>query len=539
MAFIQSVSRNYPYGVSLVCLLLLAFFVFCGLSESDLSFLFKSDTLYLPSMYKDIYLDGNSLEGWHVNPAPNFFPDMPLFFFLNLCCGSFIKATMFYGIVQVGLTSMLIFGLLKKVSANFQLYGSLMNLMLMSFLLVHFVDTHFGYSFQLLVNGYHFSAFINALFCLNYIFAFLRKQNKLWLFLVVLHGTLSIASDRLFLVTFVTPAFILGLLMLIKRGKEAIWLILAAVLTGYTGLELFKYIEQSGYVSIPDPHTFMDFENIKQSWDILKVQLADWLSLGKLKGWILIGVIASFLLMTIYTILNIGLITKKSKAKPSNSNLLTALLPIFMLVVFVAPILNGSYTGWDTMRYNFSSYIIGLGFLPFAVAQFFNPQELRWGKLLKTVCVIPLVVVIFTWVCLPEKGYRKFVDYCPQRVKALDKVVDKYDLRYGIAPYKDAKVITMFSKNNLRVYTVFDGLTPWFHVTNHNWYYKEVSDWGEDLKFDFVLAKNQTARETTHELLEPILDSLSVADWTLYKTADFAFPHDGKNWKPLLSRSAE
>jgi hypothetical protein len=129
-------------------------------------------------------------------------------------------------------------------------------------------------------------------------------------------------------------------------------------------------------------------------------------------------------------------------------------------------------------------------------------------------------------------------------VQVLDKVVDKYDLRYGIAPYKDAKVITMFSKKNLRVYAVFDGLTPWFHVTNHNWYYKEVSNWGEDLKFDFVLAKNQTAknqtaRETTHELLEPILDSLSVADWTLYKTADFVFPHDGKNWKPLLSRGAE
>ena len=446
---------------------------------------------------------------------------------------------MVYGVAQVGLTSMLIFGLLKKVSANFQLYGALMNLMLMSFLLVHFVDTHFSYSFQLLVNGYHFSAFINALFCFNYIFAFLRKQNKLWLFLVVLHGTLSIASDRLFLVTFVAPAFILGLLMLIKRGKEAIWLILAVVLTGYTGLELFKYIEQSGYVSIPDPHKYMDFENIKQSWAILKGQLADWLSLGKLKGWILIGVIASFLLMTTFTILRIGLFTKKSKAKPSNSFLLTALLPIFMLIVFVAPILNGSYTGWDTMRYNFSSYIIGLGFLPFAVAQFFNPKELRWGKLLITVCLFPLVVVIFAWFCLPEKGYTNLVEYYPQRVQVLDKVVDKYDLRYGIAPYKDAKVITMFSKNNLRVYTVFDGLTPWFHVTNHNWYYKKVNNWDEDLLFDFVLAKSEESRGVTHELLEPILDSLSVSDWTLYKTAGFVFPHDGKNWKPLLLRSAE
>ena len=36
----------------------------------------NSDTMYLPSIYYDIFKDGNSINTFHLNPAPNFFPDM-------------------------------------------------------------------------------------------------------------------------------------------------------------------------------------------------------------------------------------------------------------------------------------------------------------------------------------------------------------------------------------------------------------------------------------------------------------------------------
>ena len=517
--------------------MLLAFFVFCDLSEWELSFLFKSDALYLPSMYKDLYIDGNTLRGWHVNPAPNFFPDMPLFFLLNLCSSNFISATIIYGVIQTGLTSLLLYLLIKKVDTNYRLNGLLLNLMLMAFLLVHFVDEHFAYSFQLLINGYHYSAFLSALLCFNFVFSFLQSKNRRWLLLIVIFGSIAIASDRLFIVTFSASTFALGVGLLFNRWKAGVWVLLTVILTSYTGLELYKFILNQGYITIPEPHKFMDFENIKQSWFILMGQLGDWLSLAKLKGWILIGAIASFVLMLINVALKLPKIVGK-KSEADHKSLFVFLTFSFILTVFIAPVLNGSYTGWDTMRYNFSSYIVSLSLLPVAFSLFLKPRLIpKW--VLTLTPIVPIAIVMIVYLGLPHGGYSKIAKYYPPRVKGVDQISEKYNLQCGIAPYNDAKVITMFSKSNLRVYTVFDGLTPWFHVTNHNWFYKKAGDWSQDVTFDFVLAKNKEARNATRQLLGPNLDSVSVSEWTLYKTEGFTFPDDGVHWKPLLSGGSE
>ena len=517
--------------------MLLAFFVFCDLSEKDLSFLFKSDALYLPSIYKDLYIDGNTFRGWHVNPAPNFFPDMPLFFLLNLCSGSFILATIMYGVIQVGLTSLLLYLLIKKVDANYHLNGLFLNLMLMTFLLVHFADGHFAYSFQLLINGYHYSAFLSALLCFNFVFSFLKSKNRRWLFLIVIFGSFAIASDRLFIVTFSAPALALAAGLMFNRRKAGVWVLLAVILTSYTGLELYEFILRQGYIKIPEPHKFMDFENIKQSWFILVGQLGDWLSLTKLKGWILIGAMVSFVIMLINVVLQLPKIVGK-KAQADYKSLFVFLTATFILTVFIAPVLNGSYTGWDTMRYNFSSYIVSLSLLPVAVGLFLKPRSIpKWVFSLAT--VVPIAIVVVVYLGLPNGGFSKTTNYYPPRVEAVDQVAEKFNLQYGIAPYNDAKVITMFSKKKLKVYTVFDGLTPWFHVTNHNWFYKKVGGWNQDVTFDFVLAKNKEARNATRQLLGPNLDSVSVSEWTLYKTDGFTFPNDGVHWEPLLSGRPE
>jgi len=72
--------NNYWFITGILLSVVLILLWFSSLGENQFLILFSSDALYLPSIYKDIFVDGNSMQGWTFNPAPNSVPDMLLFF---------------------------------------------------------------------------------------------------------------------------------------------------------------------------------------------------------------------------------------------------------------------------------------------------------------------------------------------------------------------------------------------------------------------------------------------------------------------------
>ena len=529
--------NKIAWWASLCLLLLTVVLIYASLSEWDIQYLIKSDTLYLPSIYEDLFINNNTIKGWNVNPAPNFFPDMPVYFTLHFLFGGDILLTTFaYSLLQVAFTSLLFLLLFKQLKIAYWQFGSLANVLITSILLVHFYDDHFLFSFELLINAFHFSAFTCALacFCLSYWFLNTHKYYVLaFLAACVLLCTIS---DKLFLVTFTVPAIIISLFSFHKGWKNALLMISIVVASSYLGLKAFDWVAKTGYIYIPQPHKYLDYDNIKASWNTLMDQYHTYLKINNLLAYILILLACSIVLSLFYALKLLRKVFQEKAWIVSNIEGFMILVALYVVGNLLAPILNGNYTGWDTIRYNISAYVFGLVCLPILISKIsYIKQFCKENNRLLIIVFISLqgIGILATPLFKEYNSISHYFTYKPTFVSKLDSTKQTLGLQYGIAPYNDAKLTSMFSEKNLRVFAVFDEQTPWFHVTNNNWFYRETGNWTTPLKFDFVVVRNEKARKEVYKLLSPLQDSVVFDGFTLYKTLPFHYP-DGQYIPQLL-----
>ncbi len=88
--------------------ILLCIILFATIREDQIPVYFNSDTLYVPSIYHDLFIDGNSFAGWHLNGAPNIFPDMIMYFIIQIFFNSFIPAMLTYSFLEFILLMLLL-----------------------------------------------------------------------------------------------------------------------------------------------------------------------------------------------------------------------------------------------------------------------------------------------------------------------------------------------------------------------------------------------------------------------------------------------
>ncbi|MCD6598556.1 MAG: hypothetical protein J7L04_12755, partial [Bacteroidales bacterium] len=74
-------------------------------------------------------------------------------------------------------------------------------------------------------------------------------------------------------------------------------------------------------------------------------------------------------------------------------------------------------------------------------------------------------------------------EYYPEKVRIIDDIARKEGLLKGVGNYWDAKFISMFSRQNVRVYAVFSGLQKYYHLANENWYNADTAI------FNFIIDK--------------------------------------------------
>ena len=92
----------------------------------------------------------------------------------------------------------------------------------------------------------------------------------------------------------------------------------------------------------------------------------------------------------------------------------------------------------------------------------------------------------------PYDKLDNYFNYYPEYIECIDNCKDELDLEYGFSSYWYAKQITMFSKNDNRVYSVhLNTVIPNFHVRNKNWYYKNEYGKYKDPKFNFYIVEPQ------------------------------------------------
>jgi len=529
----MAVSREKIFRVVFIFSLLLNAILVCqnigSFTAYDLRLFFLSDMLYLPSLYKDLFIDYFTLDGWRLNASPNIIPEWPVYFFLRWISGDFRIASFLYAIVSVLLinifTAMLYKEVYRKMSFLFLTY---LSLAYSAFLLqYYFIGEDALSSFYLFLSGFHTGAFIMALLGFWLFFRYLnrgKKNSLLFLFLVSLMATFS---DRLYIIYLVFPVFV-SLVFILNRGVKAklfhsLLSISAGVILGLFSIQILKSKEILEFADVSS--RMLNFDGFGASIVIFLDHMAYFFKAGGTSRLIIIISVISVLAGTWMSVEYVFF--RKRKDTPIQEKIFIIVIFSFIVMVLVNPIINGSYVARSIFRYNVYSLYIAV-----TVLSVYMYLLSRKYKILKNVFSIVLVLIlaglIITMTSREVKsgsaaGLGKLFNYYPTEVAEVDSLVLENNLKYGVANYWYAKVITMFSHYNHRVYSVYPNMMIYQHVANIQWYYAGDKGKYNEPIFDFIVLNNFENNEEIKNFFNDDIDTLGLQHIKILKVPEFDF----------------
>lgn len=490
--------------------------------QVDLEYLFMTDALYLPSVYKDCIVDGNSLGDWYLNPAPNFFPDMVLYSALNALVVDFRLASYLYPIVQFVLIGLLLRTILmenkvvgddKGIAAGF--------LMMVLPVFSGWWDDDFITTFQLLINAYHMGALVNALIATWFLVRLIGRIVAWELIALIVVVLLGAVSDKLFWLMFVGPATLACLLLCLNpiarpRAMVLTMLVPLSVLSGHL---LMKAILDAFPMRLADPYALLAFDRIGSSWSWFIEQLRWYLENGPLGMFLVMTMLAVFSGSLRSAVLLTARWPRAVRAGDDGANrrfVLQAMAAMFFPIVLLAPVLNGSFDGADSIRYNYAAFLLS----PFALGVALGNWSPRAARTLVT-CSLVAVGAPALWACLQFRDYTRLADFMPARVTELDALAKEHGLKHGVANYWDAKVVSMFSREGLTLLPVFPDLAIFIHVNREDMFYK--TDNGHLVQYDFVLMHKDLDESLIAEKLPVPYERIERNGMVLLKTPPWSY----------------
>lgn len=513
-----SVRSSIPLYLSYAFGILCIFVLYSVVSQAHLeSHIINSDTLYLPSIYLDIFENGNSFSDWSINAAPNFFPDMFLFMGINFVTGNFLLSIVLFSTLQYLIVVMLLHSILSAFWAietrNIIMVG---NALLLFLPLSALLQNNFEFAFQFITNAYHLGPFVNALLVLWMIKCYWQKSHIAFVFGIVIFTALAFSSDMLFIVYCSVPlvgAVIINSLFERKIPNKKTFLILTWHILGF----VCGHLLTRGIISFTDlrfagSKTGITLQGIIDSWAMFTNQYGNYLSAFSLFGLFIIVLLVSILISVIQVF-----------RAQKNDRFVFIFTSIFLIIGLLTPVIMGVYFGYDTIRYNYAVYLLS----PFVIA-----ISIRKHVKLLRYSALGLYLLLFGTLLLHTNDDSNGIwNYVPKRVVEFDDLDKKYNLHRGIAPYWDAKLITMFSNQDVFILNAFDELTPYEHVSNRTWWRTDpVSD--ESMVFDFVIIGSAQNKENAIALLgEPSL-IIQENGFEILKYPAFTYPEE--SYEPRL-----
>jgi len=534
----HSYNENLPgkilYLFSILLSLLMILKVFSGLNEQQIYVYFNSDTLYLPSIFRDLFVDHSGFSGWHLNGAPNFFPDMLLYFIINTVFFNFRVAMIIFSILQYGILLILIRRLFRTIFPGIreeELAAG--NLIMLVFFLVTLYPGDFVFTFYLLSISYHMGAFLMALLAMVFTFRFLKSGHRSDLFFLFLTGLSGVINDKLFIAMYVLPALSLILFLPSVNYRKRIILVLSnTLLVVLLGTIIYNGIRHSGTIHIISlSWKFLNFANIPVSFHTMIHQHLTYIKSLDFRSLTVILSILSFLVTTWFAVIYFVRFYRNKNVDVRD--LFTAIYLVFSaffwIIVLATPVINGSYVGYAILRYNIYAFYLSLFNLSVILMLIRRNMKLRhtgWiiSGSLTLLLILPLAV---RHSGISSGGLKNLVHYYPAMVRKMDTLSSREDLHYGVASYWNAKYITMFSQTGLRVYTVYEDLNPWYHVMNENWYHRGGKGKYGNPAFTFVYMEALDSARVAQKLGNP-LKVIPFRESSVHVYQPFYFDDRGK-----------
>jgi hypothetical protein len=375
---------------------------------------------------------------------------------------------------------------------------------------VYFSKDYF-FSFLLLSYSFHTGSFLN---CLLFVAVFVSPLSKVKkLIFVFLFGTLAVFSDKLFIVMLVFPMSV-ALLTSVIRSKEYknVFLALSLIALGcVTALKIYGYINEHKIAIFQAPHKLYAFDSIVPSAKLFYGQMLQYSSIPGLRSFIIIFTFVSIFIVIFYFF-------RRRQSNNTDQNILSIFYILFVLSVFSAPLINGNYSGIDTLRYNVAPFFFAAVAFALFIAMLVKGRDNMITKSISLICV--LFFLIMTAAKFKSSGVKNYLSFYPQKVSEIDSVAKKYNLKRGVSEYWTAKKTTMFSKQNLKVYSVYENMCIQDLGANIHWFF--------DKEFDFIVANKL--------IPGPILQTLDVKDtvitphYTILIMGHFTYP---KGYQPV------
>jgi len=141
-----------------------------------------------------------------------------------------------------------------------------------------------------------------------------------------------------------------------------------------------------------------------------------------------------------------------------------------------------------TMHYMHPTFLLPLLAWPSLLAlvpAFSLPRVIR--RALRASAALACVIVpLMAFERLPAPAFP-LSQYAPEFVRALDREARQYGIRYGLAGYWQARLITLLSRTGLRVYPVDGSINPFLIVSNREWFAKSLENRSRKPCFSFVV----------------------------------------------------
>ncbi|MGF1522344.1 MAG: hypothetical protein ACFBSF_08510 [Leptolyngbyaceae cyanobacterium] len=441
------------------------------------SALFYGDTLYIPAVFRDIFLNDGSFSDWYFAPAPYFFPDMALYFLIKAIIGSTYFSALFYALLQIGATYILIVLLINILSTVDQsstknhILKNRFDISLLAFLYaivflaIQGQDSEIGIAnspyFWIISSVFHFGNIMNGLFAIAMTLAILEGKNivkaYILLFLISLLGT---GSDALFIVSFMAPsiaAIILSTVIYKLKKMTTLRIIVVSFLGATTGILLKLALT----VNTTATYILREHDLIGQTKALASVLLISFRYMP----------IALILATVFYGILIWEVIRHlRGKKQGANHFYLYVFILASVSFTFAALIINGvlGFNDHGTTRYFLNFYWLPVLFSWLVVDIFSVTQNRLYRYARNTVFLIALLGT--GYLSVPRDEFQS--TYYPAIAQCVDNALASYEAKtgveisQGIAAYGPSKIVTEFSKRNAEVVQVRPNLSPFLWVNN-------------------------------------------------------------------------
>ncbi len=460
------IKDRYLSLLSWMVLILSVVTTYSNLTDAGFGLFLNSDTLGIPDLYNDVVKGDGKIKDWVIAASTQVFPDALLYTLIEKIFQlGIIKTAFVYGLIQVIIVTALMIRLYTKlVIDDLKNYAWLIPVFMSMFFLESFYFSKDSFlSFLPTSYIYHFGVLINMLIVLLLYFSSYSKIKKYSL--IFLFSAIAGFSDKLFLVLLIAPFFLTLMVFFKKETIKDTLFVMGTIIIGTTiGFYIYGYIKVNKLATFQEVRMYFTKKDIILSVNMFYEQMVTYIKTGGFRSFQLVFTFLAIVGSVLYYF-------KNKKSGNYKQLFLMVFFVFFSACTICAPFVNGSYTGYDTLRYNVAPFyfasIIFAFFIGSLIQKKYNANINKMVSLITTGVFLVIVIVK-----LDLRTLNNYLNYYPEEIREIDSLAVKYKFKRGIASYWGSRPVTLFSHAGLKVSSVYPEGNMNELGTNINRYYE-------------------------------------------------------------------